>query len=341
MRTLYRGIDIAGDQGETGFVDLIDDGDGRLRVECVSVPLTGEEGIGALIRTEPGDRLAAAAIDQPLGFPAGTLRLLACPETVEGIPPYDAVRASYREADLAMCADLDGLNANYVRPPVVCANVWRALHLLRAAGADIRQARRGICPWFETHPRLCVVRLVRHAGAPNSLVEQYKVKGLSSYKTYCACKPCLDLLARAKRLPSSLPKVRGNLFHAALHDHTRRAELSGAVSAFAAAADPTAADAVAAYEAALRDAEATIHARQRCLDLLGAILPLHITPEVLVRLLDIGDSNTFEALFCAVAAYAEARGAVWQYPASHPREADIELEGLVFAPDYAKLRDGG
>src|SRR5947209_11442291 len=82
MPMIYRGIDIAGDQGQTGFVDLVEEDDGRLWARCDEVDLTGTDGLKTLIRIGEGEQLVSAAIDQPLGFPARTLRLLAWPEQV-------------------------------------------------------------------------------------------------------------------------------------------------------------------------------------------------------------------------------------------------------------------
>lgn len=56
MPNLYRGIDIAADKGETGFVELVEAEDGRLQARCVEVDLTGREGLEALVRVGEGGR---------------------------------------------------------------------------------------------------------------------------------------------------------------------------------------------------------------------------------------------------------------------------------------------
>ncbi len=80
-------------------------------------------------------------------------------------------------------------------------------------------------------------------------------------------------------------------------------------------------------------------ARRECLSLLAQVLPLTRLEEVESRLLALDDSDTFEALFCAAAAYAKAKNATYRYPETHPREkkGDLALEGAVFVPDYAQL----
>jgi hypothetical protein len=80
-----------------------------------------------------------------------------------------------------------------------------------------------------------------------------------------------------------------------------------------------------------------IRARRKCLELLEAIIPLTIDEHDRRLLLDVDDDDKFEALFCAVAAYAKAEGLTVQYPGRDDQE-DIDLEGRVFVPDYERLR---
>jgi Protein of unknown function (DUF429) len=342
MPKIYRGIDIAGDQGDTGFVDLVEEDDGRLWARCAEVDLTGRAGLDALIRVDPGEQLIAGAIDQPLGFPAGTLRLLAWPDKVEELPAYDPERGRYREADLEMREDLegeeDGLKPDYVRPPVVCDNIWRAVYLVRAAGGDVKLARRGELPWFETHPRLCVLGLLRHTAEQLSLLAEYK-KDLSFRTTCRACRPLLEAMRKKKCLPDFLNPIREETFHGVIRDCQQLEALSQAAARFAEANGGDAATQFGAYREAVGKVSTMLSARRRCLKLLTAIVPIDLNDLALrLRLLHVTTSDPFEALFCAVTAYAKAKSATRQYPRQPSCEADIDLEGLVFVPDYAKLR---
>lgn len=335
MPKIYRGIDIAGDQGQTGFVDLVEEDDGQLWAKCVNADLTGWEGLKTLMQVDAGDHLVAAAIDQPLGFPAQTLRLLAWPEKLSELPAYDATRGRFREADIEMREDLKELNRDYVRPPVVCDNIWRAVYLIRAADGDVRLARNGGLPWFETHPRLCVLGLLRHTGAAMSYLADYKVKALSAHKTYSSCRPLLKAMKKKRLLPSCLNRVLCEAFHRVLRDRTQLDALSQEASSFAATAnDEEVTKHYTAYQAAVEKVGKTLDARRYCIELLTSIVPIVLSDYVRMRFLDVSTSDPFEALFCAIAAYAKAKGATRQYPQC-PHEPDIE--GVVLVPDYSKL----
>lgn len=175
MARVFRGIDIAGDQSEgSGVADLVER-DGRLEVRVSDECFSGFDGIGSMCRVGAGEVIVSCGVDQPLGFPYLTLRLL----NGEGLAAEVSSRAElfrYRNADRAMRAWLAGrgLNPDFVRPPIVCDNVWRALHLLAIAGQSVAAARGGMSCWFETHPRLSIAELV--PGAEQEIVTLYKAK---------------------------------------------------------------------------------------------------------------------------------------------------------------------
>src|SRR5258708_38701079 len=53
---------------------------------------------------------------------------------------------------------------------------------------------------------------------------------------------------------------------------------------------------------------------RNCIELLSSIVPIDLNDAVRLRFLDVGTCDPFEALFCAVAAYARAKGARRQDP---------------------------
>jgi hypothetical protein len=277
MRNVYRGIDLAGDQSRTGLADLVEVG-GRLYARVFESGYGGDPQLNGLLRVQPGETIAGCAIDQPLGMPACTLRLLS-PESYAGnpLPQYFSLWSRFRRADSAMRHALKnggGVNPDYVLPPVACDNIWRALYLLKAAEQDIVEVRLGRSVWCETHPRLCVAGLVPRGRG--ELVEKYKytktIRGLKEER-----------------------------------EETRRWHKI-----------------------------CKWYARGTCLDLLSSRLPsLVIDRGNRDRLLD--DHNAFEALFCAVTAYAKARERVKRFPEDDVPEADAMLEGYVFVPDWASL----
>ncbi len=274
MINVYRGIDIAGDQSKTGLADILDFGDKVLA--RIHESGFGEDcGLKQLTAVKQSERLACVAIDQPLGFPAPTARLLVphCPADTRPLV-YFAHHFRYRRADSAMRAVLkyDGLNLDYVLPPVVCDNVWRALFLLHRAGQNLEEVRLGNATWFETHPRLCVATLVPRNEL--SLVEKYKAKGPK---------------ARIKEERQAMKLM-----------HTLKQQA----------------------------------ARSRCIELLCEKFPrLFIDQKNRQRALD--DDNAFEALFCAMAAYAKGHQRVKRFPESDLPLPDAVLEGYVFIPDWA------
>jgi hypothetical protein len=129
MRNVYRGIDLAGDQSRTGLADVVEAG-GRLFARVFESGYPNDPQWNGLLRVEAGETIAGCAIDQPLGLPAQTSRLLS-PETnaSKPLPQYFSLTCRFRRADLAMRRELKdgvGINPDYVLPPVVCDNRQRA-----------------------------------------------------------------------------------------------------------------------------------------------------------------------------------------------------------------------
>jgi hypothetical protein len=277
MRNVYRGIDIAGDRSLTGLAELVEQGS-RLYARVDQSGFRDDPTRNGLLRMRDDEFVVGCAIDQPLGFPASTLRLLSLESrTLDAVPQYFSTYYRYREADVAMrdfLRERYSLDPNYVLPPVVCDNVWRALYLLVAAGQSVEDVRLGRSAWCETHPRLCVT----------SLVPQ----------------DCCDLVERYKsKAPRRGPRDDRE---ASRWQHSLQQRV----------------------------------ARMRCLDFLSNRLPSLVLDGV-NRERALADDNAFEALFCAVAAFAKARQRVKRFPEKDLPEADARLEGYVFVPDWPSL----
>lgn len=277
MRNVYRGIDIAGDKSLTGLAELIEEGS-RLIARVDEPGFRDDPTRNGLLRMREDEIVAGCAIDQPLGFPASTLRLLSLESrTVGAVPQYRATTYRYRAADDAMRTFLRegyGLDPNYVLPPVVCDNIWRALYLLVAAGQSVEDVRLGRSTWCETHPRLCVASLVP--------------------------KDCYDLVETYK---SKAPRRGGrDDREASRRQHSLHQRV----------------------------------ARIRCLDFLRSRLPSLVLDGVNYERV-LADDNAFEALFCAVAAYAKVRQRVKRFPEKDLPGSESRLEGYVFVPDWPSL----
>jgi hypothetical protein len=149
----------------------------------------------------------------------------------------------------------------------------------------------------------------------------------------------LEVMGKKRLLPPCLEPLRTKTFHAALRDNHLIYALAQEAARFAAASnDVEVTRQHTQFQAAVGMVSRMLSARRRCIELLTSIVPIGMSDCVRRRLLDVGTCDPFEALFCAVAAYAKAKDASRQYPHQHPRKVDIGVEGLVFVPDYARLR---
>ncbi len=175
MKT-YLGVDLAGDQGNTGVAEIVDSPEGLF----YRFPNESWQGHAGLEHLEVHFRTAdKAAVDQPFAYPVGCMRWL-----MGQTDPADSGNDAYlwRRTDVAMAKRITnlGLPRNTVQQTTRCSNVWRAVALADLLGVsrDVVCGARGRL--FETHPRVAwavVVASLRDRETAEELVGDYKGAG--------------------------------------------------------------------------------------------------------------------------------------------------------------------
>jgi hypothetical protein len=175
MKT-YLGVDLAGDQGNTGVAEILDTAEGLF----YRFPNESWQGHAGLEHLEVHFRTAEkTAVDQPFAYPVGCMRWL-----MGQTDPADAGNDAYlwRRTDVAMAERVTnlGLRRSTVLPTTRCSNVWRAVALADLLGVprDVVCGARGRL--FETHPRVAwalVVASLRDRETAEELVGDYNGAG--------------------------------------------------------------------------------------------------------------------------------------------------------------------
>jgi uncharacterized protein DUF429 len=172
MKT-YLGVDLAGDEGNTGVAEILDTPEGLF----YRFPNESWQGHAGLEHLEVHFRTAQkTAVDQPFAYPVGCMRWL-----LGETDPADAGNDAYlwRRTDAAMAERITnlGLRRSAVLPANRCSNVWRAVALADLLGVprDVVCGAKGRL--FETHPRVAwalVVASLRDRETAEELVGDYK-----------------------------------------------------------------------------------------------------------------------------------------------------------------------
>lgn len=150
--SIYLGIDIAGDSGESGVVEIVKTAKG-LVYRLPAGPWTGKTGLERMAKLTM--KATQSAVDQPFGYAEATMNLLLDHTDgqggLQGVDYY-----SSRQTDRAMREILReyGLSGDYVMSPNRCQNVWRALALAKFAGFSRKEVCAGLGRVVETHPRV-------------------------------------------------------------------------------------------------------------------------------------------------------------------------------------------
>jgi hypothetical protein len=172
---VYLGIDLAGDSGVSGVVQVVETTNG-LVYRLPTGPWTGQNGVKRMAQLAIQAR--QTAVDQPFGYAEATMKLLLDdPEAQCGLQATDY---SSRHTDRAMRQILRGygLLGDYVMSPNRCQNVWRALAFAKAAGFTRTEVCAGLGRVVETHPRVAWAVLL------GRLLEERRLRDLiAGYKS--------------------------------------------------------------------------------------------------------------------------------------------------------------
>jgi hypothetical protein len=166
---IYLGIDIAGDKGATGVVQIVEEGETR-SYRILPGPWKRKRGLRRMADRVKESTLTA--VDQPFAYAAATMQLLLNQDVP--VAELDAQAFCSRKTDSAMREILKGyeLPADYVMSPNRCHNIWRALALASSVGLSREEVCSGRCKLFETHPRVAWTRILAQYVDRHGLFEQ-------------------------------------------------------------------------------------------------------------------------------------------------------------------------
>lgn len=195
---IFLGVDLAGDGGNTGVAEILEQNDG-LRYRFPKKSWKRQEGLKSIAACFR--RAEKTAVDHPFAYPMPCMRWYLGQKS----PRHSKLSHLWRKTDKEMQERLMCLIGRKaaVQQPSRCANMWRAVALAELLGVNREEVCAGTGRLFETHPGVAwALVLASLDGGNPDLVRDYKGKAGKNQEIRKAMLQALEQGARLN--PSSI-----------------------------------------------------------------------------------------------------------------------------------------